>query len=45
MADISKGNCFICGAEPGKTAMKNHSIGECGYEGELDIFTFDLSRY
>ena len=24
----SKGNCYICGAELGKTAMKNHILKE-----------------
>ena len=27
---ISKGNCYFCGAELGKTAMKNHILKGCG---------------
>ncbi|KLU61006.1 hypothetical protein CEB3_c25760 [Peptococcaceae bacterium CEB3] len=32
MASGSKGNCYICGAELGKTAMKNHILKAHGGE-------------
>lgn len=39
MAKSSKGNCYLCGAELGKTAMKNHILkchgGETGQECRL----------
>lgn len=39
MAKSSKGNCYLCGAELGKTAMKNHLFrdhgGETGQECRL----------
>ena len=39
MANSTKGNCYLCGAELGKTAMKNHILkchgGEAGQECRL----------
>ena len=35
MATVSKGNCYLCGAELGKTAMKNHFLKKHG-EGEQE---------
>ncbi len=39
MANSTKGNCYLCGAELGKTAMKNHLLkdhgGETGQECRL----------
>ena len=32
MATISKGRCYLCGAELGKTAMKNHILKVHGAE-------------
>ena len=33
MATTTTGNCYVCGAELGKTAMKNHLVKEHGKEG------------
>lgn len=35
MATVSKGNCYLCGAELGKTAIKNHLLKKHG-EGEQE---------
>ena len=35
MATVSKGNCYLCGAELGKTAIKNHLLKKHG-QGEQD---------
>ena len=50
MLNVSNGDCYLCGVNLGKTAMKSHlqkfhsdeenGMGICGYEGELDDFEF-----
>lgn len=34
----SKGNCYLCGAEMGKTAMKNHILKEHSVPGEQECY-------
>ena len=50
---VTKGVCYLCGKELGKTAMKNRLLpvtnsprmGVCGYEGTLDTFSFVKPEY
>lgn len=42
MAKSTKGNCYLCGAELGKTAMKNHLLKEHGGETGQECRLFKL---
>lgn len=42
MATVSKGRCYLCGAELGKTAMKNHILKAHGAESGQDCMLLKL---
>ena len=44
MASGSTGNCYLCGIELGKTAMKNHLLKEHGLNVDADATTVEEAR-
>jgi len=46
----SRGSCFVCGAELGKSKIKNPitnspRVGVCAYDGRQDVWTFDPAKF